>query len=227
MTAENVFRFYRAYKFYYQGKYDLMKYGPAMKSPPLINQADRRFYYRISQKLADEQIHGLFTVAFFHHPNAYVADLVSPDALQAGMQFAARAENGRTLLEHDCYTLRKHLATVNLDEWLYGEWMGTQRVAIPECLQMVINGELPLDLAAILLLVPRKELDYHWTAQFSDGALGAGEWIGRLKCADQLIRLQRPGWRQLAWSVSEQFWTELAIPSLAPEHRRVQTTLDI
>jgi hypothetical protein len=145
--------------------------------------------------------------------------LVTPDAFADAIAFASRAENGKTLLEHDLYELAKSLRTLDLDAWLYGEWQGTTRASIPECLQMVINRDLPLDLAAILFLVPRPELDYHWVEQFGQQTtfgLGPAEWIDRLKRADQLIRLQRPGWRAMAWDVSKTFWTELGLP-LSPK----------
>ena len=231
MTAENVFRFYRAYKFYYQGKYDLRKYG-AMKTPPLINQHDRRFYYRISQKLTDEQIHALYTTQFFYKPTAYVADMVSADAFSEALVFASRGENGRTLLEHDLYELAKRLRNVDLDEWLYGEWVtSTDRAAIPPCMQEVANKEIPLDVASIILLIPRKERGYDWTGYFtpmSAFGLNAGPWIDRLKCADQLIRLQRTGWRQMAWDLSEQFWQSVpAAYNMAPAYREKLPSLEV
>jgi len=221
MTAENVFRFYRAYKFYYQGKYDMRKYG-AMRTPPLINQHDRRFYYRISQKLDDAQIHGLFTTQFFFNPHAYVADMVTPDAFSEAMSFAGRAENGRTLLDHDLYELGKRLRSIDLDEWLYGEWVGDQRASSPECLQEVIGKSIPLDVASIVLLIPRKAVGYDWVTYHESRpslGLGPGPWIARLKCADQLIRLQRQGWRMLAWELSEQFWQSVpAAYNMAPAY---------
>ena len=217
MTAEQTFKFSRAYKFYYQGKYDFTKYKGGMRTTPLTNQPDRRFYYRISQKLTDAQIHALYTLAYFYKPNAYLTDLVTPDAFADAIAFASRAENGKTLLEHDLYELAKSLKTLDLDAWLYGEWNGHQRFAIPECLQMVMNKYLPLDLAAILFLVPRVELDYHWPAFHAASptagmTLGASDWIERLKKADQLVRMQRPGWRALAWDLSKTFWGSLGLP---------------
>src|SRR5690606_30231432 len=115
MTAEQVFKYYRIYKLYYQGKFDIKKYGGHIRTPPLIQQPDRRFYWRIAQKLDDAQIHALFTTGFFYNPSAYVADLATQQAFSAAIQFASRAENGRPLLEADLYALQKRLRAVDLD----------------------------------------------------------------------------------------------------------------
>jgi hypothetical protein len=230
MTPELTFKFYRTYKFYYQGKFDLKKYPGGLPCPPLIQQADRRFFHRISQKLNDSQVHALYTTQFFFHPNAYVADMVTPDAFREAVAFAARAENGKTLLEHELYELGKQLRLVKLDDWLYGEHIDGQRTAIPECLQMVISKELPLDLACILLLVPFAPLGYHWWNFYKEQVtfgMGPMVWIDRLVKADKLIMAQRPGWRVLQWELSETFWPTMETTSLVPVENTKKLTLDV
>lgn len=217
MTAENVFKFSRVYKLYYAGKYDFKKYKGGMKMPPLIKQPDRVYYYKIAGRLTDAQIHALFLVGYFFAPNAHISALASPKAIQAAVEFASRGENGRVLLEHDLYELSKKLVGKDLDAWLYGEWIGDVRASMPECVQSVINGEIPLDLAALLFLVPQPDLGYNWVAQFADQeniGLGIGPWIQRLKRMDMLLKAQRPGWRALAFYLSKVWWESVA--KLAP-----------
>jgi hypothetical protein len=231
MTAETAFKFYRAYKLFYQGAYDFKKYGGNIKVAPLIKQADRRFYYRISQKLNDAQVHALYTAGFFFQPRAYVSQLVTEDALRAAVVFASRAENGRPLLEADLYTLAKHLRTEDLDGWLYGEQdTHGERSTMPGSLQAVINGELPLDVACLVLLIPQPALGYEWTKYWQsrpDAGFGLGPsvWIDRLLKLDQLLRLQRPGWRMLTHDLARQFWTELHVKSLVPVSQTPATSL--
>lgn len=228
MTAETVFKFYRAYKLFFAGNYDFRKYGGHVKTGPLLNQPERRFYYRISQKLNDAQVHALFTTSFFHKPDAHVSSLVSPDAFSRAVAFASRAENGRTLLEHELYDLRKRLQDVDLDVWLYGEHMGPARTSIPECLQEVISGQLPLDLAALLFLIPQPALQYHWKAFFSSPTamnFGPGPWITSLGRVDTLLQLQRTSWRITSHALAKDFWTSLNVPSLAPKDLVQEPTL--
>lgn len=222
MNAETCYKFARAYKLYYQGTYDFKKYGGNVRVRPLIEQPDRRFYWRIAQKLNAAEIHALFTVGHFFKPNAYIAELASPESFTRAVAFASRAQNGQPLLEADLYELRKYLQTVDLDAWLYGEDLGGRRSAIPECLQMVISGALALDVACLLLLIPQPQLQYHWLdahpatpVSTAFGSLGSAAWIDRLKKLDQLLRLQRPGWRMMTQEVAKNFWTSLGVETLA------------
>jgi hypothetical protein len=225
MTPESVFSLYRAYKFYYSGKHlDFDRYIN-IRIPPLIQQRERQFYYRIAQRLNDTTVHALFTVGFFFAPKAHVTALATPDAFSAALSFAGRTENGDTLLQHDLYELKKRLTDntagsnyfgVDLAAWLYGE----PGELIPTCVQDIINGDLPLDVACMLLLVPQPSMSYNWpvamAAHPDDAGLGASPWIDRLKKVDQLLRLHRPLWRQTAHRLSKEFWHSLASPSLAP-----------
>lgn len=213
MTAETAFRFARVYKLYYAGKYDFKKYKGNMKMPPLIKQPDRVYYHKLVGRLTDAQIHALFLVGYFFNSQAHISNLVSPKGLSAGVEFATRGEKGREGLELDLYALSKTLADKDLDQWLYGEWIDGQRSSMPECIQMTINGELPLDLAAMLLLIPQPELHYNWTEHFADTetmGLGIGPWIQRLKKMDQLLVPQRPGWRMLSFYLAKTFWVAVA-----------------
>jgi hypothetical protein len=222
MTAENVFKWSRVYKLYYAGKYDMKRYKGGMKMPPLIKQPDRVYYHKLAGRLTDAQIHALFLVGYFFAPTAHISALSTPKAISAGVEFAARAENGRTVLEHGLYDLSKTLHDKNLDEWLYGEWIGDVRVSMPECVQSVISGEIPLDIAALLLLIPQSEFGYNWTEHFKhveDSGLGIGPWIQRLKRMDMLLVGQRPGWRMLAHGLSKEFWKSLGLPLLPVSHQ--------
>jgi hypothetical protein len=225
MTAEQVFRFYRAYKFFYNGTYnDLQRYAN-IKCPPLLEQRDRQFYYRISQRLNDATVHALFTQGFFHNPSAHVSALATPETLKAAMLFAGRAENGNTLITHDLYELRKQLTSqltpVDIDSWLYGEGENGNRASMPGCLQQVISGELPLDIACLLLLIPQPDLQLNWLVDMTrvapdDMGLGSGPWRDRLIKLDQLLRYHRPTWRLDSHHFAQEFWHSLGIPSLAP-----------
>lgn len=229
MTAEQVFKWSRVYRLYYAGKYDFKKYKGGMKMPPLIKQPDRVYYHKIAGRLTDAQIHALFLVGYFFAPNAHISALASPKAMQAGVEFASRGENGKVALEHGLYDLSKTLQDKDLDAWLYGEWVGDQRASMPECVQMTISGELPLDLAALLLLIPHPEFGYNWTEHFKhveDSGLGIGPWIQRLKRMDQLLVTQRPGWRMTAFYCAKQFWTAVAtVYPLRPVERPTANSL--
>ena len=231
MTAEQAFKFARVYKLYYAGKYDFKKYKGNMKMPPLIKQPDRVYYHKLAGKLTDAQIHALFLVGYFFNPAAHISSLVTPNGMTAAVEFATRGEQGRTLLEHDLYELSKTLSGKDLDQWLYGEWLDGQRASMPECIQMTINGELPLDLAAMLLLIPHPELHYNWPDHFADVetmGLGIGPWIQRLRKMDQLIVPQRPGWRMLSFYLAKQFWTAVAghnTGTLAPQGNQSANSL--
>jgi hypothetical protein len=226
VTAETAFKFYRVYRLFFQGRYDLVRYKGSMKMPPLIQQRDRVFYHKIANKLNDVQVHALYSIIFFHNPTAYVTDCVTPEAFSAAVAFAARAESGRTLLDAECYELKKTLQGVNLDDWLYGEKIEGVRTSMPECMQMVISKALSPDLAAILLLVPQKAQEYEWVkwhrAQPGAG-LGVQAWITRLQALDQLVKLARTGWRSMAWDISEKFWKDFG--NLAPVVQSVPASL--
>ena len=235
MTAENVFKWSRVYQLYYAGKYDFKRYKGGMKMPLLIKQPDRAYYYKIAGRLSDAEIHAMFLVGYFFAPHAHISAMATPKAISAGMEFASRGENGRTLLEDNLYDLSKTLADVKLDEWLYGEWVGDvrtskfTRTSMPECMQMVLKGELPLDLAALLLLIPQSEYGYNWPEHFKhieDSGLGIAPWITRLKRMDMLLVTQRPGWRLLSHELSKGFWKSVGCP-LVPARRESANSLYI
>lgn len=225
MTADTVFKFYRVYKLYYQGTYDFKKYRGNLKMPPLIQQPERRFYYRIAQKLTDPQVHALYSTGFFFNPRAYVTDLATPAAFTAAVSFASRAENGRTLMEADLYELRKRLQDVDLDAWLYGEFIGHERATIPGCLQDVISGTLPLDVACAILLIPQPARAFHWTTFWQPTTFGAHVWVERLRLLDRLLMLQRPGWRSTNYDLAKDFWATMGQAPLSPIQRTKPVTL--
>lgn len=223
MNAEQVSRFYRAYKaFYGTSGYDIFKYHGRIRTPPLIEQPERRFYYRIAQKLSDSQIHALFALGFFFQPKAYVAELATEDAFRAAVAFASRGENGRPLLERDIYAWIQHMRTVDVDAWLYGQRMtGMTRSIMPDCLQEVIQGHLAVDIACLLLLIPQPQYQFNWCEYWAhrpEGitGLGAAPWIDRLKKLDRIIRAMRPGWRMMSHELAKHAWASLPIQSLAP-----------
>ena len=226
MTADQVFKYYRAYKFFYAGTYnDLQRYAN-IKCPPLLNQKDRQFYYRIARTLNDTSIHALFTTGFFFKPRAHISDLASRDAWSTALTFASRAENGETLFQADLYELKKHLSSISdIDAWLYGESDNGKRVLIPGCIQDVITGFLPLDIACLVLLIPQTDLNYHWldTIELGNGddgwgdmGLGAMPWVDRLKKLDQLLNIQRPLWRLTTHRLAKDFWHSFGLQTLAP-----------
>jgi hypothetical protein len=204
MTAERVFRLYRAYKFFYSGSYDITKYSGELKSPPLIQQHDRQYFHRIAHKLQDAHIHALFTIGFFFKPKGYVSDFTTPAAYQSALAFAGRAENGEQLITADLYELRKRLAENDLMNWLYAV-----DGSMPGCVGDIISGTLPLDIAAMVLLIPFPDLGLDWTGYWQtqpDLGLGPHPWIERLQKLDQLLRLHRPGWRMTAHRYAADFW---------------------
>lgn len=219
MTADNVFKFCRAYKMFYQDKYDFKKYGGSIRTPPLLQQHDRRFYYRIAQKLNDSQIHALFTIGYFHNPNAYVTDLTTPEAFTAAVTFASRGENGHDLLAAELYELGKRLRKLDIDAWLYGEIISGRRTAQPGCLQDIVSGDLAPDLAVALLLIPQPTLQYAWAAEMSErsSTFGPGQTVAKLRKIDQLLYRQRPGWRNLTHTLAKEFWASTKYKTLAPK----------
>jgi hypothetical protein len=218
MTPERVYKFYRAYKLYFQGSYDFTKYKGNIKTPSLLSVPERRFYHRISQKLDDAQVHALFALAFFHDPKMYVATLASDAWFKKAVTFASRGENGLPMLEADSYKLASRLPAAALDEWLYGEILSNGRGIMPECMSDVIAETLPLDLAAALLLIPQAHLHYHWVKAFTDiGPFGVIPYIDRLRKVDQILYMQRPGWRTLSHPLARRFWDTYAVDSLAPK----------
>jgi hypothetical protein len=220
MTADQVFVLYRAYKFFYKAKAptDLETYTE-IRCPPLIDQRDRHFFYRIAQRLNDDTIHALFITSNFYNPGAYISAIATPDAFEQAMVFASRGQNGATLLRHDLYELKKRFIGEYVDgvapileyvtDWLYGI-----NAIIPPVIQDVVARDLPLDLACLLLLVSQKDLGYQWLRDTlpDDSGLGSGPWIDRLKKADRLISFIRPGWRQTAQTLSAEFWHSLGVP---------------
>lgn len=121
MTAEHVFMYAKSYRMYFAGdSYDFMKYRGHIKTPPLLSQRDRQFYYRLSTKLNDEQIHATFLMTYFYKPTVYIADVCTPENMDAGIRFASRAENGVTLFAHELYDLRKSIPHEDLYEWSTG-----------------------------------------------------------------------------------------------------------
>lgn len=215
MTAEQVFKLYRGYKFFYQGHSRFSKDGTAILThPPLLKQFDRQYYHRISHKMSDAQIYALFTLGFFFNPTAHVSDLMTPAAQKAAFAFAGRLENGAEVLRSDLYDLGKRLAGEDLPEWLYGSDGST----MPPVLGDVINGVLPLDLACLLLLIPQQALAFDWLGYWAkqpDYGLGAHTWIHRLKKADQLIQMRHPHWRMMTHTLAREFWDSLGIQTLA------------
>jgi hypothetical protein len=218
VTAEQVFMYAKSYRLYFAtDNYDFMKYSGHIKTPALITQRDRQFYYRLSTKLNDEQIHATLLTTHFYKPTAYIADVCTPESLDAGIRFASRTENGVTLFAHELYALRKSLPSSDLYEWLYG----SEDSMLPGCIQSLINKELPIDLACLLLLIPREEFGYRWAQYYeerepSGSSFGIRPWITRLRKADQLIRWRRTAWRQFSYKLSQSFWSSYQLPSLAP-----------
>jgi hypothetical protein len=203
--------------------YDFMKYSGHIKTPPLISQRDRQFYHRLSTKLNDEQIHATFLVSYFYKPTAYIADVCTAENMDAGIRFASRAENGVTQFAHELYDLRKSVRPEDLYEWLYG----SEDSILPGCVQSLINKELPIDLACLLLLIPRDELDYRWARHYEEtepanSSFGIRPWITRLRKADQLILWRRVAWRQFSYKLSQSFWSSYQLPSLAPAEQEQQ-----
>jgi hypothetical protein len=216
MTPEKVFAYARTYQWYYRNKLD-PKFIGKLKIPPLIQQRDRQFYYRIAHHLTDDAIHALFTVNFFHTPTAYISDLVSNEKFTEAVAFASRAQNGRPLFEAELYELAKRFQQDDVHTWLYEN-------TIPACLQEVMCREFPLDLACLILLIPQPHLHYDWPtywANHPDASLGLGaqSWIDRLKKTDRLLWMHLSGWRVLSHDLAKEFWAGIGIPNLAPQQK--------
>ena len=224
MNSEDVFMYAKSYRMYFAtDTYDFMKYHGRIRTPPLISQRDRQFYYRLSTKLNDEQIHAALLLTYFFKPTAYIADVCSPESIDASIRFASRAENGATLFAHELYAMRKSIPPADLYEWIYGN----AESVLPVCIQSLINKDLPIDLACLLLLIPREEFGYHWSRHYEETepvgrSFGVRPWIDRLRKADQLIRWRRSEWRQFSYKLSQAFWASYQLSSLAPaeqEHK--------
>lgn len=217
MTPEHVFMYAKSYKLYFAGdKYDFLKYQGHTKTPALITQRDRQFYYRLSTKLNDNEIHAAFLLSYFYKPTAYIADICAPESISAAVSFAAKAENGVRQLAHDLYDLRKRLPVEELHDWLYAP----EGASIPHAIAALVSKELPIDLACLLLLIPQPECDLHWTSYWEQReplftSFGVRPWIQRLRKADQLLYWRRPQWRQHTHALAERFWTSYE-HSLAP-----------
>lgn len=218
MTPERAFQFYRAYKFYYDNRYNFEKYGWRPPKATLRHQGERRCFEALTHKLNDAAIHALFMIGFFFSPRAHISDFTTPDGLHAGLSFAGRGENGQPLLQADAYELVKRFPKDDVNGWLYAirDSVMTQ---FPGCIEQLIAGELPADLACVLLLIPQPARHYNWLAYWAqqpNTGLGAHDWIARLKKLDQLLRVHRPNWRQIAHAVADEFWSAIDLPSLAP-----------
>jgi len=223
MTAEQAYKFYHGYKLMFAGRYDPRKYKWNLPNLPVLSrQPDRHFYSRLAHKLNDAEIHALYTVGFFHKVNAYIADLMTPDLTTAAMDFVARGEKGRVQLETDLYELSKTLEDKDIDAWLYGDIVDGKRTLVPECLQMVVDRELDLDVAALVLLIPQPRLGFNWSAEMQTRddvqSFGPVSLPRKLETADRLINYNRPGWRCISQSVAADFWRTLGVPDngLAP-----------
>ncbi len=228
MTPEQVFMYAKSYRLYFSTEgYDFIKYKGHVSTPPLIKQRDRQFYYRLSTKLSDTQIHAALLLTYFFKPKAYIADVVAPDILQDGMAFASRAENGTSTLGNELYALRKKLLPAHVDEWLYGAFLDEQRASLPTCIEGIISRELMVDLACVLLLIPQSAHGYHWSQYWEQrepggSAFGVRPWLTRLRKADQLLNWQRPAWRQYTHKLSKMFWASYQGLSLAPRQEEPQ-----
>lgn len=228
MTPEQVFMYAKSYRLYFSGEsYDFIKYKGHVSTPPLITQRDRQFYYRLSTKLTDAQIHATFLLTYFFKPKAYIADVVAPDVIQAGIAFASRAENGTSTLGNELYTLRRHLLPTHVDEWLYGAFIDAHRAALPTCVEALISRELQIDLACVLLLIPQSAQGYHWFQYWEQrepvgSTFGVRPWLSRLRKADQLLNWQRPAWRQYTHTLSEMFWASYPGLALVPQQEEPQ-----
>lgn len=227
MTAEHVQMYAKAYRLYFSGGYDFIKYQGQIATPPLLKQRDRQFYYRLSKKLNDEQIHATFLLTYFYKPQGFVGDACTPEAMSTGVRFASRAENGLELLKTDLYDLRKRVTPDLVIDWLYGERLADgSRSQIPPCMGDVIAGTLPLDLACILLLIPQPSLNYHWTDYWSAqssalSSFGMAPWIDRLRKVDQLIHWRRPHWRRHGHLLSAGVWSSYRRTLEAPVPEQV------
>jgi hypothetical protein len=222
MTPEQVFMYSKSYRLYFSSEgYDFMKYKGHVSTPKLITQRDRQFYYRLATKLSDAQIHAAFLQAYFFKPTAYISDVATPTAIQAGIEFASRAEHGTSVLGRDLYTLRKAIAPADLDQWLYGAFFDGFRATLPVCIEELVGRTLPVDVACLLLLIPRTESQYHWaqyweTREPLGSTFGVRPWLSRLRKADQLLNWQRPTWRQYTHKLSSMFWASYQEQSLTP-----------
>jgi hypothetical protein len=228
MSPEHVFTLAKAYRMYFStDTYDFIKYRGHIKTGPLIQQRDRQFYYRLSTKLNDEQIHATLLMTHFFKPTAYITDVVTPEAVDAGIALSSRAENGITVLKHDLYEVRKRLKPRLLDEWLYAPMIDGQRSVMPTSLSEVMSRILPLDLACLLLLIPQPDKGYNWPVYWErregkKSSLGVMPWLTRLRKADQLLNLVRPSWRQMTHKLADAFWASYRLSSLTPEQEEYQ-----
>jgi len=228
MTPEQVFMYAKSYRLYFSTEgYDFIKYKGNVFVPPLITQRDRQFYYRLSTKLTDAQIHATLLQTYFFKPKAYIADVITPNATQEGVLFATRAENGTSVIGNELYALRRHLSPAQTDEWLYGAFLDERRASLPTCVESLISKELQIDLACVLLLIPQREHDYHWAQYWEQrepagSSFGVRPWLSRLRKADQLLNWQRPSWRQYTHKLSTMFWSSYSGQSMLPRQEEPQ-----
>lgn len=220
MTTEEVFMYSRAYRLYFNtSSYDFIKYQGQIKTPPLHEQRERQFYYRLSRKLNDAQIHATFLVTHFFKPSAFITDVCTPERIDEGIALVSRAENGSRAIGQTLYDLHKTLPAAGIEDWLYGAKLEQRRADFPDCLGDVISRKIPIDIACLLFLIPRPELQYHWTQYWEDretveNPFGVRPWIARLRKADQLINWQRQHWRSMSHKYSAAFWAHY--PCAAP-----------
>ena len=222
MTAEQVFKCYRAYKMFFLGTFDIKKYGHNIRTSPLERQPERYHYEKLARKLPDAHIHALFMHEFFFNPNTFITDLTTSKAMSRALVLGSRAENGRPLLEAELYEVAKQITPQTWETWLYGQLFGTKR-AVPECLSDVIAQRMSLDVASLVLLIPQPMYHYHWRKWHDAHPQQlVSNWIARLHCYDQLLARTRTGWRVMSHELAGAFWTGVNIPQLIPAEPQKQ-----
>lgn len=229
MTTEDAIKFGKAYKLYFStDTYDYPKYKGEVRTGALLQQRDRSLYYRLSRKLNDDQIHATLLHTHFYHPNAYIAEALTPEAMDAGVALDARAKLGSRRLWMDLVELRKRVKPAAMDAWLYAPIVDGERAALPGCIEELIAKTLPIDLACLLLLIPQHGQSWvpYWEAREPKAAsFGVRPWLTRLQKADQLFYLYRPGWRTLTHDLSRTFWESYPTDKLTPAAYTATTSL--
>lgn len=232
MTPEQVCLLYRAYRLYYQDKYDFAKYKGKMKDPGNISAThEYGMYRRIATKLNDEQVHALFTLGFYYHPSAYIADFAGDDALKNAIRFAERHRHGDVLYDAEIGQL---LNAINHDghdmqAWLYGVDLGNgQRASMADVIDDIAHGIVSPDMACMLLLVPYENLN--WPQYWKDRGepipgLGMITAIRQLERLDRLLYIQRTAWRTIAYDVNLRFWPNVRHNIYTIQHTQQENTL--
>lgn len=220
MTTEEAIKYGKAYKLYFSTEsYDYAKYRGEIRTGPLLQQRDRSLYYRLSRKLNDAQIHATLLHTYFYNPHAYITDALTPQAIDAGIALASRAELGERRLAMDLYDLRKRLTPQLIEPWLYAPMMGHERAGLPGSIEELLARALPLDLACLLLLIPQNGQQFveHWIAhEPANASFGVRPWLTRLQKADQIFYLYRPNWRSMTHKLSALFWNSYRTDRLQP-----------